>query len=261
MKVIEQRDPIRDHRGNPIIGGIKCNRASTDVVSDKSNLIPWKAKDTFERLKENPSLLELPTEEVLAMLDQSRQAAAGTARHEAMHHIALHGCPPDECPEDVAADAYAALEAIHDAGYTPVCGEVFVVCFDLLVAGSFDMLVVADDGTAAILDLKTSTKPGKERYSSLAWAQQLSVYANGKPIDADGEVVDWADLDLPAPNLDFGIVVQVVQGSGRADLGFVDLRYGFQYARLGYEVRQARKDRSLFTRRVEAHRPAPEVTA
>lgn len=249
MRAVDQTEVTRDRFGQPILHGVRYHRASTDVLSDKTNLIAWARKDSIDRLQENPALLDMEPGDLFDLLDQSRQATEGTAIHANVHEIALHGAPLDDADEATVADAYAVLDVLHDAGFDLVCGEVFVACQELLVAGSFDLLATDPNGQAVIVDAKTGTRPGKERYAALAWAQQLSVYANGKPIDADGEIVDWSDLDLPTPSREYGVVVQVVQGSATADIGYVDLEWGYKYARLAAQVRQARKDRSLFTRK------------
>lgn len=41
MKHIEQAEVVRERWGRPIIGGVAYSRASSDVLSDKSNLIGW----------------------------------------------------------------------------------------------------------------------------------------------------------------------------------------------------------------------------
>ena len=246
MRHIEQAEVVRDRWGRPVVGGVAYTRASTDVLSDKSNLIGWARRDTIERVQENPALLDMPGNELFTLLDQSRQASQGTAIHANMHEIALHGAPLDEADEVTVADAHAALDVLHEAGYELLAGELFVVCEPLLAAGSFDVLALDDSGRAVIVDLKTGTKPNKERFSALAWAQQLATYANGKPLDADGSIVDWQALGLPQPDTSMGVIVQVVQGSGQATLGYVDLDAGYRYAALAFQVRQARKNRSLW---------------
>lgn len=246
MKHIEQAEITRDRWGRPIIDGVAYTRASTDVLSDKSNLIGWARRDTIDRLQEDPALLDMPSDELFTLLDNSRQASTGTAIHANLHEIALTGAPLDvACAQDIA-DAYAALDALHEAGYELLAGELFVVCQPLLTAGSFDILGLGPDGVARIIDLKTGTKPGKERYGSLGWAQQLATYAYGKPIDEVGNIVEWNDLGLPEPCRDMGVIVQVVQGSAQATVGYVDLAHGYRYAALAYQVRQARKHRGLY---------------
>jgi hypothetical protein len=116
---------------------------------------------------------------------------------------------------------------------------VFSERFD--VAGSLDRLFLTADGVPVIGDLKTSKDTSGARYNALAWAIQVAAYATGRPYCAERGLLDWADLDLPTPSLERGIILNVIRGAGACSRFTVDIAAGLHAADLAVRVRNARK--------------------
>jgi hypothetical protein len=120
----------------------------------------------------------------------------------------------------------------------------FVVCHDVNAAGSFDRLL---QGPSRVLigDIKTSGNPDTHKYAALAWAIQLATYAHAKPWIPGRGIVEWADLGLPEPDTERGLVIHIVQGTGQVRLHSVDLKAGWVAAQLADEVLAMRKLRDV----------------
>jgi hypothetical protein len=181
------------------------------------------------------------------------EAQLGTNVHEVMAAIQT-GTEVEAFadPSDVA-DARAALALLESLDLEPVGSEEFVVVEGLreLVAGTRDMLArYRGSDRFCVVDLKTSSKPGDERYKALGWATQLALYAHGRPYLDPVERDRWGrpriDLDLVceegrAIDVERGLVVEVIRGTGEATPHWLDLRIGWAAADLGCRVRTARK--------------------
>jgi hypothetical protein len=261
MKKIEQAPAARHGRdGRPKIGGVYYTRASTlaKTLDDQGNLIGWAAKMAARGVAVSPDLQALAATTDLNdrsrwrdIVDRAKDRAGGnsgadlgTGIHSATEMLDL-GQPLDQLPPDLRADAHAYRDALKAAGMVPLAGEMFVVNGELQVAGSFDRLVLEPTGTAAILDLKTIDASRDADYavkfSAVAWAIQIALYANSKPHDGLFGTGEWSDYGLPIPQALRGYVAVIRRGAATCDLVEVDLTEGLRLARLAAAVRDARK--------------------
>jgi len=261
MKKIDQAPPQRHGRdGRPKIGDTYYSRASSlaKALDDQGNLVQWMGKMAARGVALSPDLQALAATTDLAdrgrwkdIVDRAKDRAGGnsgadlgTGIHQATELLDL-GRPIDNLPPDLQRDALAYRDALTGAGLIPLAGELFVANKELQTAGSFDRLVMQPDGTAAILDLKTidATRDAEYavRYSGVAWAIQIAVYATSWPYDGLFGAQAWGDLGLPRPQSKVGWVAVIRRGGATCDLVQVDLVEGYRLAELAVAVRDARK--------------------
>jgi len=251
----EANEVPRDRWGRPMIlppdGGepIPYTRASTlaKALDDLSQLMAWKQRKTAEGLIRRPDLLtrvagalangdpdtDWQTKRDLnRVCDEATEAAgaskgnsAGTGFHSLTEAIDRGEEPLFVPPADVPRlDAYRAATA----GYKALDAEVFVVCDELQVAGSFDRLWLCPDGRIRVGDLKTGKS---EADYPLATTIQVSIYAHGWRYDpADGSRYGLGgDLDLTT-----GLLIHMPPRGG-CDVIPLDLVKGWHAARLAAE--------------------------
>ena len=252
----------RDRWGRPVLDGLPYTRASTiaGVLDDQYNLTKWHKRMTAIGLASSPDLiaevattdaedkqaLDAVCEKALDRAGAGSAARLGTAIHTASV-VVDEGRPTKGLPAELVADANAYQRFCKDNGLVPLAAEVFVANRDLAVAGSFDRLM-AGPKRNIIVDLKTSSKPGAGAYKALAWSIQLAVYAHGKPWSPTNGFCEWADLKLPEPDLERGLVLSIVQGSAEVEAYSVDLRAGWEAAHTAVEVYKWRKHKDLVTK-------------
>lgn len=258
MRTIEQGEINRDRWGRPVIDGVSHTRASTlaKMLDDQGGLLKWAqgmaglgtatspdliARFTTTKPEDKKALYSLGRE----AMDRARTSAAantGTAIHAATELIDL-GHDLGLLPTEIADDARAYRRAVEAVGLTPIIGELFVVCPELRVAGSFDRLY---QGTRSALigDLKTSGSPDAAKYAGLAWSIQCALYAHSQPF-IDGKVRTWEWAGLPAPDLDTAAIVHLVQGQQITKVYRLDLRTGWQAALVAAQVRDLRATKGL----------------
>lgn len=245
----------RDRWGRPTINGRSYTRASTlaKVLDDTRALIDWNARQTAIGLSKSPDLIALaatanPTDKgtLNRVVEQAKERAAttaaagiGTAVHSATEMLD-RGETLDGLPASIQADARAYQAKMRAYGLRPLAAEIFVVCDEIGAAGSFDRLV-AGPSRSLIGDLKTSGNPDTHKYAGLAWSIQLAIYAHAKPWHPDKGILEWADLGLPEPDRQRGVVIHIVQGTGDVRLFTVDLAAGWLAAKLAAEVRDMRQ--------------------
>lgn len=192
----------------------------------------------------------------VARSDSGASANLGTSIHAGVEAV-LGGGTVAGLPDTIKADVEGALAAIRAAFSSVNATEQFLVVQGLpeLAAGSADYHTTgAATGSALIADLKTVSNKDAHKWSSLKWAVQLALYANGQPYNSEfdrdrwgrplvdpDESVPWESVGLRPPSLGIGAVITVVRGSGVADIVPVDLEAGWRYARLACDVRAARK--------------------
>lgn len=252
MSLIEvvQPEVQRDRWGRPVIAGVQYERPSSLAKSlEPSGGLPaWYGQRVLEGLRSDPTLLESSeplkvVAEQAALLGGSKAgAAAGTAIHEAVEGLLRHGMLPLDCSPETEADALAVVDLIDDH-FEPLLAEVFVVNDAVRAAGTADLLLRSrTTGGVYIGDIKSASSAAATaaKFSGMAWAAQMAVYARGRILTEDG-LVDFSDVIGSDPSLDRGVVLHVQRGSGKAALVDVDLIAGWEQARLATQVVAARR--------------------
>lgn len=251
----------RDRWGRPLIippGGGKpepYTRVSTmaKALDDLSNLMTWKQRKTAQGLLMRPDLLtriagtlskgdpdtDWQTKKALnAICEEATEAAgaskgssAGTGFHEMTEAIDAGNEPAFVAPADVPRlDAYRKAVA----PYSPLAAEVFVVCDELKVAGSFDRLWMCPDGHSRVGDLKTGKS---EADYPLATTIQIATYANSKRYNP--ETGERTELDEYLDR-DTGLLVHMPP-SGGCQVIPLDLVKGWEAAQLAAQIHRVRK--------------------
>lgn len=264
MRRIEQTPPIRHGgTGAPKIGDHYWQRVSTraKALDDQTALIGWKAKMTARGIATNDDLRARAAATPLAdrgwrdiveracdRAGASTGADLGTSIHSAAELLELGDPDYAALPAEIKRDAEAFVRTIDSHGLTSLTGELFVACERWEVAGSFDRLAAHDTGGAFIVDIKTiNADRGKDpytyavKYSSLAWACQIAMYAASLPYDGADGFAEWADVGLPTPSQRWGYVAAIPRGSGDCRLIRIDLGLGGHLAELAHQVVKARK--------------------
>jgi hypothetical protein len=261
LKRIDLVPPIRHGgTGAPKIGDAYWQRVSTraKALDDQTGLIGWKAKMAAKGIATNPDLAAraatLPdgsrewrdlVERACDRAGASAGADLGTSIHAAAELLELGDPQFGDVPVEIRRDAEAFVRTLHAHGLTSVTGELFVACERWEVAGSFDRLCAHESG-AYVIDVKT-IKQRKDpydyavRYSALAWACQVAMYAASQPYDGEQGFLDWAQVGLPVPSQRWGYVAAIPRGSGECRLIRIDLARGAELAELAYRVVKARK--------------------
>jgi len=256
-------DIPRDRWGRPTIGGRTYTRVSTlaKVLDDQRALLDWSARQTAVGLSRSEDLIAAAAttdpddrKTLNAIVEQAKErakskagASIGTATHTATEILDREGPAGfDGIPMRIRDDALAYRAAIEAKGITPLAAELFVVCDPVNAAGSFDRLAQGPTRTM-IVDIKTSANPDTHKWAGLSWAVQLATYANARPWLPEHGVVDWAHLGLPTPDLERGLVIHIVQGTGQVRLHSIDLTAGWAAAKLADQVLAMRKLKNITT--------------
>ena len=254
-------NPPRDQWDRPVIDGVPYTRASTlaKALDDQGSLIQWSARMAVVGLARSKDLIAAAAatdaedkQALNRIVDRAKDRAQSMARADvgtAIHAVTVmldKGEPVDGQPHEVLVSARAYCNTMKARNLVPLAAEVFVVCPELKAAGSFDRLLKGPTRTL-IGDLKTSARPDVVRYSALAWAVQLTVYARGTPWIPGRGLVTWEELGLPQPDRDRGLVIHVIQGTDQVRMYSIDLQAGYEAAQLARDVRAWRTRKDLTT--------------
>jgi hypothetical protein len=154
-------------------------------------------------------------------------------------------------PTFVAPDPYGSdVRAVHDALATArlrvVDGfaERMIVHDRHQIAGTFDLPVEDETGEKFVADIKT----GSSLLGALAFAVQLSIYANADALYNQGAAKDGSeDTREPMPEVSklHGVIIHVQPASGHCDLHWLDLAIGAEALELAIAVREMRKAKTL----------------
>jgi hypothetical protein len=245
----------RDRWMRPVVEGVTYTRVSTlaKTLDDMNALMDWNARITALGLARSEDLIaaiattdpddKKTLNRIVAQAKERAQSTAkatiGTAVHAATV-LVDRGQDLDGLPDKVKLDARAYRAVLDRHGLTPLAAELFVVCDDVGAAGSFDRLLQGPT-KVVVADVKTSANPDTAKWAGLAWAAQIATYSHGRPWLPGRGLVDWAELDLPEPDLNRGLVIHIVQGLGQVQLYTVDLRIGWAAAQLARKVLDTRK--------------------
>lgn len=243
----------RDQWGRPLVippnGGkaVAYTRVTTvaGAVDDTSGLMKWKARMTLVGAAKNPhlamaALAAIDDNKALNSLAEQAAEAAGSGV-AAMNGTSMHsftervdrGQPLGDIPGMFRPDveAYQRVTASMKRLYT----EEFVVCDELKVAGTPD-LIVEWDGVRYIADKKTGSIDYPHKM-----AAQLGIYAHSQLYDFQ----TGKRSPLPAVNGQRGIIIHLPAGEGEAKLYWINIAAGWEAAKLGVKVMEWRKRKSL----------------
>lgn len=259
MVLVDQEAPDRDRWGRPRIDGVSYSRASTvsKALSDTDGLTKWLQRMTAVGVAESEDLINAiaadptNTRAITGFVEQAVDRAGGTSartKGTAIHsavEVLFNGGSIKRLPEKVREDALAIKAALDEHEFTPVMSEVFTVCNELQIAGSFDYLLRDLNGKYAILDLKT----GSSRYTrDVEWAVQTAIYAHSRPWCAKKGDLGWKKLGVKKPSIEVGIIAHLLQGSASCQLYTVNLVEGWDRAKTAVKAREARKTRGILTK-------------
>jgi hypothetical protein len=251
------------------VGGAKpigYTRATTvaKALDDSGGLLSWGKRMVALGLAQRPDLVALvsttPDTDKKTLDDICERAAeqgGATVRRDL--GTAVHGMLEKSWsdPTFVAPDPYGAdVRAVHDALATArlrvVDGfaERMIVHDRHQIAGTFDLLVEDETGQKFVADIKT----GSSLLGALAFAVQLSIYANADALYNQGAAKDGSeDTREPMPEVSklHGVIIHVQPGSGVCELHWLDLATGAEALELAIAVRQMRKAKTLSPLTVE----------
>jgi hypothetical protein len=262
-------DYRRDRWGRPLIvpaSGGKAKpytRASSAArtIEDTFNIQTWDGRNIGYGMAIDPSLVARLlaiggsphqwTQEqknlVNAIIDDAKAAAQaqrsadiGTAVHRMVERINL-GEDVDGGPYQADLDAYRA--AIDAMGWVidPRYVECRMVCDELEMAGTCDLIVSEERHGSFIADLKTGSTV---EYAVLGHAAQLAAYARGDLYD----VTDDSREKITDLRTDIGYIIHLPAGVGRCDVYELDLTCGYTAAQLANRVRAVRKQAKSWSR-------------
>lgn len=256
FETTEDRVP-RDRWKRPLIlpPGAKPNakpvaytRATTfaDSVEDMYGLGRWQQRMVALGLAKRPDLLlavsahEDDKDELNRLTDQAKEAAAssaaattGTALHKLAERYDRGQIGLVDVPESNRADIQAYIAAMAPLTIHGI--EEFVVVDEIQVGGTFDR-IVEYDGQRYVADIKT----GSIEYSATKMAIQLALYAHGELYEPKQNSRGNTGVSRNA-----GIIIHLPAGEGRCQLYWIDLKAGWEAARLCQQVRDWRKRKNL----------------
>jgi hypothetical protein len=236
-------------------------RATTvaKALDDQGGLMNWRSRMVLLGVTQRADLLALaatadPTDK--RTLDDicERAAEAGGATVRRDLGTALHSMlerrwtdPNFVAPAPYDADVDAVISALNDAKLTVAEGlhERIVVNDRYQIAGTFDLIVEDHVGGRYIADIKTGSSI---ELGSLAFAIQLSIYANADALYTQGIAKDGSDdVREPMPELstDTGIIIHVEPGSATCNIHTLDLTVGANALDLAVQVREMRKTKPV----------------
>jgi hypothetical protein len=274
----------RDRWSRPLIetpsGAIKAyTRSSTlgKALDEGSGLANWKAQQAVIGVASRKELVLAANahrhdkKKIAEIVEQGMEAAGssaaattGTALHDLCDQYD-HGEKP-YVPEEFAPDVQAYLDAT--ASLETVVAEEFAVCDELEVGGTPDRIyrllaplvdavgtVLVEAGGLIVGDIKT----GKTLdFGHLTYSVQKAVYARSKRYSLAagrtrsygrmgeipvGDRTDWVPGEQV--NTEWGVIVHVPAGKGRATLHPVNLAVGWELAQLSATVREWRKRKDI----------------
>jgi hypothetical protein len=166
--------------------------------------------------------------------EASKGRNIGEALHQFTERLDSGELELGNVPNPWQADVAAYRKSMGEAGFAVELIERTCVVPRLVVAGTFDRLVVRD-GRRFVLDVKTGQRLD---YGWGAIATQLAIYSRAATL-YDFDTAEHS----PMPEVDqrVGIVAHVPAGGGKCELVTVDLEVGWQGAELARLVRTWRK--------------------
>ena len=217
-------------------------RATTvaKALDDQTALIAWKSRVTAQGLAARPDLyaqIDDVKDDKTALnklCEKAAEAGGATMRRDLgtqLHSILERAFtdPGYQPPAAYQDDVQAVLDAIQTHGYRvmPEYCEQICVNDGLKVAGTFDLVLqsLTEPSHMMIADIKTGSNV---TYGALAFAVQLSIYANADALYVQGEKADGSqDERHPMPDVTKydAMIVHVEPGSGICTLHHLTLDY------------------------------------
>ena len=216
-------------------------RATTiaKTLDDTSSLMAWGERMTAIGLSRRPDLLAAidnvadDTKALNQLCQKAKEAGGATVRRDLgtqLHSILERSWteagyrPPAAHVDDVKAvhDTLAA----HGLRVIPELCETIVVNDKHRIAGTFDLIVEDSTGRLYLADIKTGSSV---KYGSLAFAVQLSIYANADAIYGQGAAPDGSDdvrEPMPRVRKDKAYIIHVQPSSGQCELHELSLDWG-----------------------------------
>lgn len=245
-------DIPRDRHGRPLIKDgeklVPYQRTSSfgSVLEDTYQLAKWQQRNVALGLVKQPALYG----QVAASQDESRvldhlcklaQEAAGSKEKAEYGTLVHEWCEKIDAedperfyfglaPEEMQEDLRAYEKAIE--GHELVLAEKFTVQDTLKVAGTPDQIRTFK-GKHRVYDIKT----GSVKYGMVKIAIQLAVYAHSVLYDWKTETRTPYPVDV---DLSEAIVIHLPAGKGTAELLTVDIKEGWERAKLAKKVLEAR---------------------
>jgi len=273
----------RDQWGRPLIetpdGSIQAyTRASTlgKALEDSSGLTKWLQRQAVigvasrddlvlavnAHRNDNQKLGEI-VEQAMEVAGSSAAATTGTAIHDLCDQYDRGEEP--HVPEKFQKDVDAYLEATE--ALEVVAAEEFAVCDELQVGGTPDRIYrllapmplptgeVLPVGTLIIGDIKTSKSLD---FGHIGFSVQLATYSHAHRYDLTGGRTRFYGRlgEIPVGdrkpwvegeeiNHDWGVIVHVPSGKGKATLHPINLTLGWELAQLSRDVREWRKRKDI----------------
>lgn len=260
----QTRDVPRDQWGryelpDPVTGEKMTGwtRATTfaATMAEQYGLSIWHQRQVVWGLARRPDLLTMaqtiagPEDKKAlgAIVDEAHIAAGtkakanrGTAIHSACHaaEVGAFEQVPDEMRPHVAGYFKALKEWRLEV--IPEYVERTVIVPEYHVAGTFDNLLRCPDGKIRVGDKKT----GREDYSDVEWAIQMSMYANAKYIfNYDTNRYE----PMPEVAKDYAILMLIDPETGVCTPKRINIRWGWAWAMTSAQVMEIRKTKNIIT--------------
>lgn len=278
-----QRDQYGRYKlPDPVTGKPRVwTRATTwaDTIAERFALNQWGGRMAAKGLAMRPDLLALAAATPLTdsatlnkLVEQAKEAAGskekanlGTAVHGFTEKVDQGGDLAD-IPEPWRGDVQAYAEAMNGSGYEAVPEYVERVCVvpELGVAGTFDRLLIRHPHESEmnetrsygpqflIGDLKTGANV---HYAWGEIAVQLSLYAHATHL---WDPVKGEYSPMPEVDQERAIVMHLPVGKRACTLYEIDIRAGWEAAKLCGVVREYRKNKKLAVPLLE-HRAGVEI--
>lgn len=181
------------------------------------------------------SALDWNDPRMAAIIETAHDRSGGNEKANwgtAVHSWTEPGRDLASVPEEMRPDVRSYRLAHEEAGVTILRYEVFVVNHTLKVAGTFDTLAECEELGRFLEDKKTG------KWSAMANGVQLGTYANSTEVDRDlVKAKLWAPPKALDVNLDWAVVAHIPKGGGTTTLRKVNVRRGYDLAKLAMEVK------------------------
>jgi hypothetical protein len=236
----------------PVGGGepVPYTRVSTlaKALDNKDALMTWKQRQMAIGMGLRPELAPLVdatdkralddiVRQAMDAAESDKAANIGTDLHKLTEHIDAGTMPP-HLPTEYVADLDAYEQAMKPIKILGI--EQFIVCDELMAAGTFDRLVRLPDGRIMVADIKTGQHEPRYPHSSTT---QIAVYAHGTLFDPEkGRLGYLPDLGV---STDEGLLIHLPAGKAQCDLYILDLTVGWHLARTAVVVRDIFKAKPL----------------